>query len=160
MDTHRGATSKQQEEEEEGADTPKGATSKGQESEGKWTLIKAPTATQDRVKKREWTLTRTLASSKGQGEEEGMDTHKGATSSKGLGAQASQRRGLVLHGVIFFPVLSGLGQGHNEELLPQGVLHLLVVGGLVEVAGEQFGQQLLQDIGKQEQQPTEPHSAR
>ena len=115
-------------------------------------------------------------SSTGQGEEEectltrveqqhrtgrrrGVHTHKGATSSERLGAQPSQSRGLVLHGVIFFPVLSGLGQGHNEKLLPQGVLHLLIVGGLVEVAGEQLGQQLLQDIGEQEQQPTEPHSA-
>ena len=88
-----------------------------------------------------------------------MEAYKGATSSERLGAQVSQRRGLVLHGVIFFPVLSGLGQSHNEELLPQGVLHLLIVGGLVEMAGEQLGQQLLQDIGKQEQQPTEPHSA-
>ena len=65
----------------------------------------------------------------------------------------------MLHGVIFFPVLSRLRQGHNEELLPESILHLVVVGRLVEVAGEQLRQQLLQDIGKQEQQPTEPHSA-
>ena len=65
----------------------------------------------------------------------------------------------MLHGVIFFPVLSGLGQGHDEEFLPQGFLHLVVVRGLVEMAGEELGQQLLQDIGKQEEQPTEPNSA-
>ena len=65
----------------------------------------------------------------------------------------------MLHGVILLPVLPGLGQRHNEELLAQRVLHLVVVGGLVEVAGEQLGQQLLQHVGAQEQQPTEQHPA-
>lgn len=65
----------------------------------------------------------------------------------------------MLHGVIFLPVLPGLRERYNEELLPQGILHLLIVRGLVEVAGEELCQQLLQDVRTQEEQPTERHSA-
>lgn len=80
-----------------------------------------------------------------------------AAGSEGLGAQLGQGGGLVLHGVVLLPVLPGLGQRHDEELLAQRILHLVIVGGLVEVAGEELGQQLLQHIGAQEQQAAEQH---
>ena len=53
----------------------------------------------------------------------------------------------MLHRVVLSPVHPLLRQGDNEELLSQGVLHLVVVGGLVEVAREQLGQQLLENVG-------------
>lgn len=86
---------------------------------------------------------------------EGSDQR--AAGSEGLGAQLGQSGGLVLHGVVLLPVLPGLGQRHDEELLAQRVLHLVVVGGLVEVAGEELGQQLLEHVGAQEQQAAEQH---
>ena len=39
--------------------------------------------------------------------------------------------------------------------LSECILHLVIVGGLVKVAGKQFGQGFLQHIATQEQQPTE-----
>ena len=91
---------------------------------------------------------------------EGCIPDQSAAGSKGLGAQLSKSGGLVLHGVIFFPVHPVLRERNNEELLAQCFLHLLVVGGFVEVAGEQLCQQLLENVGTQEQETTEQHSAK
>ncbi|KAA6420825.1 MAG: hypothetical protein FRX49_09214 [Trebouxia sp. A1-2] len=61
-----------------------------------------------------------------QGNKASEGSDQSAAGSKGLGAQLGQGGGLVLHGVILLPVLPWLGQRHNEELLAQRVLHLVV----------------------------------